>query len=37
MAGIVFKREPFFHGKDNNDQLDKIAKVLGSDPILDYI
>lgn len=23
----IFKREPFFHGHDNNDQLVKIAKV----------
>jgi len=23
----IFKREPFFHGHDNNDQLVKIARV----------
>ena len=26
-AGMIFMREPFFHGHDNNDQLVKIAKV----------
>jgi len=30
-AGLIFKREPFFRGNDNKDQLVKIAKVLGSD------
>uniref|UniRef100_A0A6B2LA51 non-specific serine/threonine protein kinase n=1 Tax=Arcella intermedia TaxID=1963864 RepID=A0A6B2LA51_9EUKA len=30
-AGIIFKREPFFRGNDNKDQLVKIAKVLGTD------
>ena len=25
----VFKKEPFFHGQDNYDQLVKIARVLG--------
>jgi casein kinase II subunit alpha len=27
-AGIIFKKEPFFHGHDNYDQLVKIAKVI---------
>ena len=26
-AGMIFKKEPFFHGQDNYDQLVKIAKV----------
>jgi serine/threonine protein kinase len=26
-AGMIFKKEPFFHGHDNYDQLVKIAKV----------
>lgn len=26
-AGMIFKKEPFFHGRDNYDQLEKIAKV----------
>lgn len=30
-AGIIFRKEPFFHGKDNYDQLVRIAKVLGTD------
>lgn len=29
-AGMIFRREPFFHGADNYDQLVKIAKVLGT-------
>ena len=27
-AGMIFRKEPFFHGHDNYDQLVKIAKVL---------
>ena len=30
VAGMVFRREPFFHGHDNYDQLVKIAKVRGA-------
>lgn len=26
----IFKKEPFFYGQDNYDQLVKIAKVLGT-------
>jgi len=29
-AGMIFLVHPFFHGRDNFDQLVKIAKVLGS-------
>lgn len=29
MAAIIFKKEPFFFGHDNYDQLVKIARVLG--------
>ena len=29
LAGMIFRKEPFFHGHDNYDQLVKIAKVLG--------
>lgn len=36
-AGIIFKKEPFFHGRDNNDQLAKIAKVLGTDGLWAYL
>ena len=28
LAGMIFRKEPFFHGHDNYDQLVKIAKVL---------
>jgi len=30
LAAIVFRREPFFYGADNADQLAKIARVLGT-------
>ena len=36
-AGMIFKKEPFFQGKDNYDQLVKIAKVLGADDLYKYI
>ena len=29
-AGMIFRKEPFFHGHDNYDQLVKIAKVRRS-------
>ena len=37
LAGIVFMIHPFFHGKDNNDQLLRIVKVLGSDALDAYL
>mmetsp|Transcript_94289 Transcript_94289/g.266245 ORF Transcript_94289/g.266245 Transcript_94289/m.266245 type:complete len:341 (-) Transcript_94289:118-1140(-) len=37
LAGMIFKKEPFFCGADNPDQLVKIAKVLGTDLLNDYI
>ena len=37
MAGIIFKQEPFFLGKDNFDQLLKIVKILGTDDMFEYI
>jgi serine/threonine protein kinase len=36
-AGMIFKKEPFFHGHDNYDQLVKIAKVLGTDELFAYL
>ena len=33
MAGMIFKKEPFFQGHDNYDQLVKIAKVLGTEDL----
>jgi casein kinase II subunit alpha len=35
-ASLIFKREPFFHGHDNYDQLVKIARVLGTDALFAY-
>lgn len=37
MAAIIFRREPFFFGHDNHDQLVKIARVLGTDSLFDYL
>ena len=37
LSGIVFKKEPFFHGQDNFDQLVRIVKVLGTDELLEYL
>jgi len=36
-AGMIFRKEPFFHGRDNHDQLVKIAKVLGTDELFEYL
>ncbi|PAA63986.1 hypothetical protein BOX15_Mlig012402g1, partial [Macrostomum lignano] len=36
-ASMIFKKEPFFHGHDNYDQLVRIAKVLGTDELFAYI
>jgi len=36
-AGMIFKKEPFFHGADNEDQLVKIAKILGTDDLNKYL
>jgi casein kinase II subunit alpha len=35
-AGMLFMKEPFFMGNSNEDQLVKIAKVLGTDHLWDY-
>ena len=37
IASIIFRKEPFFHGKDNNDQLVKIVRVLGTDSFNAYL
>jgi casein kinase II subunit alpha len=37
LAGLIFRREPFFRGKDNHDQLAKIAQVLGTSDLVHYI
>lgn len=36
-ASMIFRKEPFFHGHDNYDQLVRIAKVLGTDELFDYL
>jgi casein kinase II subunit alpha len=36
-ASMIFRREPFFHGQDNFDQLIKIAQVLGTEDLLKYM
>lgn len=36
-ASMIFRKEPFFHGHDNYDQLVKIAKVLGTDELFQYL
>ncbi|XP_077982134.1 casein kinase II subunit alpha isoform X3 [Glandiceps talaboti] len=37
LASMIFRKEPFFHGHDNYDQLVRIAKVLGTDELYDYL
>ena len=34
---MIFRKEPFFHGHDNYDQLVRIAKVLGTEDLYDYL
>lgn len=36
-ASMIFRKEPFFHGNSNTDQLVKIAKVLGTDELFEYL
>jgi casein kinase II subunit alpha len=36
-AGMIFRKEPFFSGRDNFDQLVKIAKVLGTEKLYQYL
>jgi len=36
-TGMIFRKEPFFHGYNNYDQLVKIAKVLGTDALFKYL
>ena len=37
LAGVIFKNEPLFKGNDNNDQLCKITKILGTDELFKYL
>jgi len=36
-AGMIFKKDPFFKGRDNDDQLVKIVKVIGTDELYSYL
>lgn len=36
-ASMIFRKEPFFHGHDNYDQLVRIAKVLGTKELYEYL
>lgn len=37
LASMIFRKEPFFHGHDNYDQLVRIAKVLGTEELYEYV
>ncbi|KAH7153468.1 kinase-like domain-containing protein [Dactylonectria macrodidyma] len=37
MASMIFRKEPFFHGNSQQDQLVKIARVLGTDRLYAYV
>lgn len=37
LAGMIFKKEPFFQGSNNQDQLYKIISVLGSARFDEYL
>ncbi|KAG5345853.1 CSK2A kinase, partial [Acromyrmex heyeri] len=37
LASMIFRKEPFFHGHDNYDQLVRIAKVLGTEELFEYL
>jgi len=36
-GGMTLRREPLFHGRDNADQLVKIARVLGTEELTAYL
>ena len=36
LAGMMFMKEPIFKGLDNNDQLIKIIKNLGTEDLVNY-
>ena len=36
LAGLLLRREPFFRGRDNVDQLTKISAVLGTPDLFEY-
>jgi len=36
-AALIFRKDPFFHGQNNEDQLVKIAYVLGTDSLFSFL
>lgn len=36
IAALIFRKDPFFQGADNGDQLAKIVKVLGTNSFRQY-
>jgi casein kinase II subunit alpha len=36
LAALIFRKEPFFKGSNESDQLIKIARVLGTNELFDY-
>ncbi|KAK9881469.1 hypothetical protein WA026_016353 [Henosepilachna vigintioctopunctata] len=36
-AAMIFRRDPFFHGYDNYDQLLRIVKILGTGDLFTYL
>ncbi|XP_044758546.1 casein kinase II subunit alpha-like isoform X2 [Coccinella septempunctata] len=36
-ASMIFRRDPFFHGYDNYDQLLRIVKILGTNELFTYL
>lgn len=36
-AALMLRKDPFFCGHDNYDQLAKIARVLGTDSLYEYL
>ncbi len=36
-ASMIFRKQPFFHGNSNSDQLVNIAKVLGTEDLFAYL
>ncbi|KAI5456317.1 hypothetical protein BGZ63DRAFT_396385 [Mariannaea sp. PMI_226] len=37
LASMVFRREPFFHGNSNLDQLVRLSGVLGTSSLFDFV
>tara|TARA_B100001250_G_scaffold406944_1_gene426845 strand:- start:1472 stop:2527 length:1056 start_codon:yes stop_codon:yes gene_type:complete len=36
VAGLLFKKDPFFYGSDNYNQMGQIVKILGKKDLFDY-